>query len=502
MSQTMRLTNFGRNLTWQPEHFAQPTSEQEVLDLLNQHRGKQIRVIGRLHAWSEAAKCNEVSLDLRNMSSITLHHEGDDHWVEVGAGCRIKDLILELDRQGWTLPSVGLIMDQCIAGACATGTHGSGRHSLSHYVQSVRLATYDAETGQAVIRTVDEGDELRAARCAIGCLGVVTSLRLPIRPQYTIREQIRYRQIRTLEAALDAEEEYPLQQFYMYPWLWEFAAQHREEDRDNKRSSVAWLYRLYWLISLDIFLHLEFLFLVRICRGWGIRTLFRSFLPKTVIENWVVSDTAYKQLTMQHSLFRHIEIEIFVKRSHLPGTMKFVEQFLRLGGGERDALAPEMRSQLEPLGLFDELDAFCGKYLHHYPICIRKILPDDTLISMGSSDDEAIYSVSFISYARPDDRAGFLMMADLLARSTAALFGARPHWGKVNPLPPKTLVDLYPHIGRFKQIADQYDPEGVFRNEWMQSVLSAVDSSDARSSDNPVSTVSDSTEPSNPLRNS
>ena len=44
MSQLTRLTNFGRNLSWQPKYFAQPSSEQEVLDLLNQYRGRQIRV--------------------------------------------------------------------------------------------------------------------------------------------------------------------------------------------------------------------------------------------------------------------------------------------------------------------------------------------------------------------------------------------------------------------------------------------------------------------------
>ncbi len=470
-----RLTNFGRNVSWQPELFAQPESEQELLDLLDQHRGRRIRVIGRLHAWSEAARCDEVSLDLRRIAAITVHHNGDEHWVEVGAGCRIQDLILELDRQGWTLPSVGLIMDQSIAGACATGTHGSGRHSLSHYVQAVRLATYDADTGEAVIRTIDEGDDLRAARCAIGCLGVVTSLRFPIRPQYTIREHLNLSAVGTLDAALAAEEEHPLQQFYFYPWMWKYAAQHRHEDPDNKRSGVAWLYRLYWFLSLDIWMHLQFLFMLRVCRGRGIRTFFSKVLPKIVVENWVVSDTSFRQLTMEHSLFRHIEIEIFVSRSQLPATMNVVEQFLKHAGGDRNALTTVTRQHFESLGLLTELDDFCGTYQHHYPICLRKVLPDDTLISMGSSDDEAMYAVSFISYAKPSDRAGFFKMADLLSRSTAALFNARPHWGKVNPLPPETLVKLYPHLPRFKEIADRYDPAGRFRNEWMRHVLAAVE---------------------------
>ncbi|MEZ6134963.1 MAG: hypothetical protein R3C53_08650 [Pirellulaceae bacterium] len=64
-------------------------------------------------------------------------------------------------------PQSDFLTEQTIAGAISTGTHGSGRHSLSHYVIGVRVARYDPQTGDAVIVDITDGDELRAARCSL-----------------------------------------------------------------------------------------------------------------------------------------------------------------------------------------------------------------------------------------------------------------------------------------------------------------------------------------------
>ena len=73
----------------------------------------------------------------------------------VGAGCRIGRLLVELERQGGcTLSSLGLITRQTIAGAISTGTHGSGRNSMSHDDEGVRVARYDTATGAATLETM------------------------------------------------------------------------------------------------------------------------------------------------------------------------------------------------------------------------------------------------------------------------------------------------------------------------------------------------------------
>ena len=100
-----------------------------------------------------------------------------------------------------------------------------------------------------------------------------------------------------------------------------------------------------------------------------------------------------------------------------------------------------------------------------------EILPDSTLISMASGDDEPYYSISFISYNRRQERDGFFMFADVLAQTTARLFHARPHWGKVCPIDSQLVDQLYPRLAEFQQVCDAMDPGGVFRNRWVEDLV-------------------------------
>ena len=157
MTQTQDVKNFGRNLNFRPTHYASPTDEAALLTLLQQHRHGQIRAIGARHAWSDGIKTADVVVDLQHFQQITIHpsETGQNPAVTVGAGCRIKTILAQLNTQGLTLPAIGLIAEQSIAGAIATGTHGSGKHSLSHYVQSLRIASFDATGETAQIQSPD-----------------------------------------------------------------------------------------------------------------------------------------------------------------------------------------------------------------------------------------------------------------------------------------------------------------------------------------------------------
>ena len=213
MAESQKLiVNFGRNVSFRPQVIETPRTEDEVLEILKRHSGRKIRAIGRLHAWSEAPSGDDVIIDLRNLNEVKTERRDGGIWATIGAGCQIKRVLTELDRQaGATTPSVGLISEQALAGAMSTGTHGSGKHSLSHYAAEVRIAMYDPETGEPVIRTISEGPELRAARCSLGCLGVIVSIGLWARPKYNVEEHFLCHS--TLEGVLKEEAEFPLQQF-------------------------------------------------------------------------------------------------------------------------------------------------------------------------------------------------------------------------------------------------------------------------------------------------
>lgn len=466
------VTNFGGNTTFRPAAKYTPRSETELLDILRTHRGQRIRAVGRLHSWSDLTVCEEILLDLRHLDSVAVHPDDESPSVEVGAGCQIKRLIRELKRSGYTLPTLGLIDEQSIAGAAATGTHGSGRHSLSHYLEAVRLACYDPRTGEPTIREISTGLELRAARCSLGCLGIVTSVRLSIRRQYQIEEH--FRRYDRLEEVLEQESTYSLQQFFLIPWRWDFMAQHRREV-DGPRSRLAPLYRVYWSVGMDVGLHVLVRLLARWLPGGFTRFFYRHVIPRLVPKGWKVVDRSDRQLTMQHELFRHIEIEVFVTHSRLSESIAFVIWLLRQLGGETAEPPDSIRDWVQSSEHWQAIQSLSGRYLHHYPICVRKVLPDDTLISMSTGPDGPSYALSFISYARPSQRTSFFEFARVLAATMSALFDGRPHWGKVNPLSPAEINRLYPGLRDFAAVHKQLDGADAFANEWVGSILSAAD---------------------------
>jgi len=477
----MSQHNFGRNVQLMPSAAFAPRSEQEVLDILNQHRGRRLRVIGRLHSWSKIIETDDVLLDLRHLNQVETGVDGSDEWVHVGAGCQIKRLLSELRRQqSWTLPSIGLITEQAVAGAISTGTHGSGRNSLSHYVTGLRIARFDPQTGQAIIEEITELTELRAARCSLGCMGVILSVRMGCRALYDVEEH--FHEYKQLQDVVASEDQFPLQQFYLLPWRWSYFAQHRREV-NGRRSTCAWLYRCYRFLIFDVAMHLLILSTIRLFPIRGlVRAMFRWLIPAAVIRNCRVVDTAEAQLVMQHEMFRHIEIELFVRNTQLDSAMAFVQQTLSVAGGTVEEVDEQFTTRIEQAGLRQEFGQLAGVYCHHYPICVRKVLNDDTLISMASPGAEsqetpatsAWYAISLICYARGTDRDAFELLAGFLARSMAHLFGARPHWGKLCPLSTDVLRTLYPRFAEFRAACITADHDGVFRNEWTDQLLAAA----------------------------
>ena len=462
-----QIKNFGRNVEFRPTEIYVPCTEGELLATMARCRGRRIRAVGRLHSWSQAPVADEVMLHLRHFEQVTVEQRGGKHWVVVGAGCPIKRLLAELDRQdAGTLPSLGLITEQTIAGAISTATHGSGRHSMSHYVEEVRVATYDSESGKPIIRVIRGGPELQAARCSLGALGVIVSVGFWSRPQYNIEEH--FRQYATLNEVLCKEDEYPLQQFYLMPWSWKYFAQHR---RGTAAQTGGWaaLYHWYFFLAFDVALHLVILMLVRGLRSSrAVRFFHRHVAPRLVLQNWRVTDRSQKMLVMEHELFRHVEIELFVKRARIYEALNLVVALVKHFGGDDGAFDSSIREELTARGIWQEIDGHHGSYTHHYPICIRRVLPDDTLISMTAGLDEASYAISFISYARPRERKSFFAFAAVICKTLATMFDGRPHWGKICPLSSDDVARLYPKCAEFRNICAAFDPNGAFRSRWLE----------------------------------
>lgn len=469
MRTTQEIENFGRNVQYTPEVYYEPATEEELIGILNEHAGQKIRVVGRLHSWSRAIEGNEVVVCLKRISTVELVDEsgpGSHAWV--GAGIQVKRLVRELLRHDRTLPSLGLITEQSIVGALSTGTHGSGRQCLSHFAEAFRIARYDSVTGKAKIELIDSGDAFRAAQCGLGNVGVIVAVKIRCRNRYRVEEF--WRSYATLQQVLKLEDEYPLQQFFLLPWQWQYLAQHRRET-DAESRGPEWLYRVYFFLAIDILLHAVLATLAKVSiLGRLTPSIFRGLLSKSVIQNWRVIGESSRMLVMEQELFRHVETELFVQRDQLAGALEFVKAALEWSHGELPESA-SFASQVKELGLTVELEAARGVHCHHFPICVRRIIPDNSLVSMTSGGQQDWYSISLISYASVGRRSGFYAVTELISKAAARLFQARPHWGKHVPLSVEELKALYPEFPKYRQACMMLDPEGRFRNDWFHQLM-------------------------------
>ena len=472
------IANFGGNQRWYARCYA-PASEAELLDILTRHTGVTIRVTGSGHSWSDIAANADIALDLSALNSVTpITTNG---LVRVGAGCRLQDLLDRLhaatDR---TLPTLGAIKKQTISGAISTGTHGSGRQSLSHFVASLRAVVFDPSTGHPVVREFTEGPELLAARCGLGCVGIILSVDLHTVPKYMVVETIRtYRSIEEIIAAFAAN---PLSNFLLSPYGWIFTMFERkpiEREAPTLGSTLrAWFFRLFSFIVLDVFFHL-FVIASRIAGPRAIKALQR-IVPHTLPKGHLRIDDSEHILTSHHYLFRHEEMEIFVSEADLPRAIRFLRASIEIFADVDTVCPEEFQAVLADTGFSEMIAAKRGSYVHHYPLFCRRVPPDETLISMTASVDEPMYSISIFTYDRPGRRDAYYAFCSFLAHSLLKLVNARLHWGKHFPFEYADIARLYPRLEEFRALCVAHDRNGVLRNGYTARVLNLTPGSPPR----------------------
>lgn len=462
-----RVENFGRNLLFRVDRYFRPDSDDAVCAILDDCRVGGVRATGARHSWSEAVTTHHSMVDLAHLNSIRIEEGADGQVVSAGAGCKVNDILEELRQSGKSLPAFGIIGKQTIAGAVSTATHGSGRSSMSDMVLGARVATYKKD-GSAHADDVKPGDiALEATRCGVGCMGILLQLTLKCVDRQLVSEEVRTAD--TLDEVLDWEKSHPLQQFYLVPFVWKWHA-HLRKESDAARSSTVrrkWYY-LKRFLQIALFFNLLVKLLANVPGLERLFPHFYAFMYKRMggASKGIV-DYADRLLLMRDDLFRHTEMELFITPDRLQEAVRFIEGVLRYCAGEM----PENFGAISQIaachGDAKVLAGLKDRYVHHYPITFRKVLKDDTMISMTSGGDR--YAVSFISYRRNIE--SFESVMGLLAPIMARAFDARPHWGKLIPLGSADIERLYPRLPEFRGFCEARDPQGVFRNRFANRKL-------------------------------
>jgi len=149
---------------------------------------RSVRIAGAGHSHAPLVVNDGVIIDASGLAGVVSVDAATKRaWV--WSGTRIYALGRALHDHGLALKNQGDIDRQAIAGAVATGTHGTGRtlQNLSASVTGIRLI---AASGEIVECGTQQNSELlRAARLSLGAFGVITQLQLQLTDAYVLQER-------------------------------------------------------------------------------------------------------------------------------------------------------------------------------------------------------------------------------------------------------------------------------------------------------------------------
>lgn len=170
-------------------HFLRSEADASALAKSAGSAGRKLRVAGATHSHAPLVVNDDgIIADIGGLSGVIESDVGLGT-ATVWGGSRIYGLGNALNQRGLAFANQGDIDQQAIAGATATGTHGTGAtlRNFSAQVLGLRLVL---ASGELVDASAGENAELwQAARLHLGAFGIVTRLTLAVRPRYRLKEQ-------------------------------------------------------------------------------------------------------------------------------------------------------------------------------------------------------------------------------------------------------------------------------------------------------------------------
>src|SRR3954467_2580636 len=387
--------------------------------------GRGGRVAGPGHSFTAAALTDGTLLSLDRMVAL-LDADPSSGLVRVEAGIRLHALSRALAEHGLAMPNLGDIDEQSVAGAISTATHGTGAQlpNVSAQVRALRLVT-----ARGTVVDVDGGEDLLAARVAVGALGVVTEVTLQAVAAFPLRgidaPVAPAEVLDGLDQRFDTHRHF---EFFVFPHA--DSALTRTNDIVDEPAHP----RPQWRAWVDDILLAN--------RAFELACVIGRAFPRAI-----------------PSLNR------FVTR--LSGTSTRVERSDRIFASPRLVRFTEMEYALPRAVAADAVRAIKATAERHainFPIEVRFVAPDGALLSPAHHRETVYIAVhAFKGMAwEPYFRA---------VEAVADEHGGRPHWGKRHFQTAATLAPRYPEWERFAAVRARLDPDGVFSNAYTDRVL-------------------------------
>lgn len=429
----MEWRNWDGRVRCRPAEWTAPATETELAKQVAvwAQAGRRIRVAGSGHSFTPLAANDDVLLSLQRLSGLiaTDPHQNE---VEVWAGTPLRELGRLLAQHGLSQENLGDIDVQTLAGAISTGTHGTGAAlgSISTQVSGFTLLTADG-----VLRQVDAASEpalFAAGRVALGTLGILTRIRLKVRPAYRLHLRV---QRGTLDQCLAEAQAWANShrnfEFFWFPGTPYTLLKFTDETTAPVRPRARWQRGLDEVLETGLFGALSELARVMPALSPAVAQLAGRFVG--------TSDA----IDAAHRIYPTVR------------RVRFHEMEYAL---PRQALVPALEAIRRQLAR--------GCYRVFFPLECRFTAADDIWLSPAYRRDSAYIAVHMYS-GMPFERY-FRDLENILREH-----GGRPHWGKWHSLEAAELATLYPRWADFQALRQRLDPAGTFLNPYLYRLFGA-----------------------------
>jgi xylitol oxidase len=414
------LTNWAGNYTFRAKHLYQPATIEEVQDTVKSCT--KLRALGARHSFNSIADSAENQLSLKKLDSISV--DAAARTVTVGAGVTYGQLAPVIDAHGFALHNLASLPHISVVGACATATHGSGSNNgnLTTAISAMQVVSPDGSLH--TISRSQTPEIFPGAAVHLGSLGVLTSITLDLQPTFQVAQSV-YQNLSfdQLEHNLDAIFASGYSVSLFTDWQQHRATQVWIKTRLDKGAPHTYPTEFYGAKVSPVDLH-----------------PINGHSAESCTEQRGIAGPWYERLPHFRMNFTpssgaELQTEYFVPRDR---------------GYEAILAVEQLRNRITP---------------HLFVTELRTIAADNLWMSP--------------CYQRPSLAIHFTWKPEwpevrqILPLIEAKLepFNARPHWAKLNTISPTRLATLYPKLADFRSLLIQHDPQGKFRNEYIDTEI-------------------------------
>lgn len=399
-----------------PQTIAFPDSVDALAATVTKASGR-VRPVGSGHSFTGLATTEDTLVMLNGLSGL-ISFDAATGEARFGAGTPLFEVSEALAGHGRAFDNQPDIDSQTLAGAFATGTHGTGNDLPALHDN---ITAFEMVTASGVVKEVSRAsdpDLFEAGKVSLGALGIMTAFTLRSVPAYRLKRVVIVEDskafLKDLEARAAAHRNF---EFYYFPHTGLVASiVHDLTDEPSTDDEAE-----------DDDEILQGLKTLRDELGWAPwlrRQIARSEFPRGLIEERI-NESRVLLSTVRPTRF--IEMEYHLPRERGP---EMVERVMH---------------KLDQRG-----DAY-------FPMEYRHIAPDTAWLSPFNVGPRASIAI----HAAADERYDYFF-TDFEPMYREA--GGRPHWGKLHSLGRAELTELYPEYERFLALRKDLDPEGKFLN--------------------------------------